>query len=365
LAQKPHGLAVLFTWCPLLVKETANSGHLDAIAVFLTTLAVYFAARMLVRKRPDPQGKAEGRKAEGRKAEGKLAITEAPSDLSWMGVFWGSAAMLSLGLAVGAKLYPAILGFWFLFACVRKLGLKSLFPLFVFVAVTFAVLIPVLPTRVTGRPDPPEWLTQPSEGLETFLSRWEMNDFLFLIAIENIKNTEAMDSHNVAWFSIVPNGLRRNTTDWVSHQFGVRAETAPFHVARALTAVVFVTLAVAFAWRAVRSESLQTWLEMAFLTIAWFLLLCPTQNPWYWTWTLPLLAFARSRVWWLMSGVLFIYYLRFWFAYHYGNVVVGDSGYTGMAYFDLVVTWMEFAPWFLLLIVDGWRSSKKGLPTLR
>ena len=70
----PIGLSLLYGWCPLLIKEFANSGHLDAIAVMLTTLAVY------------------------------LVITGRM--LSCI------AAVIVLPLAIGAKLYPLVLMPW-------------------------------------------------------------------------------------------------------------------------------------------------------------------------------------------------------------------------------------------------------------
>ena len=33
---------------------------------------------------------------------------------------------------------------------------------------------------------------------------------------------------------------------------------------------------------------------VAFLVLAWFWLLSPTQNPWYWTWALPLVMRSSS-----------------------------------------------------------------------
>ena len=49
LCNKPPSLCVIYAWCPLLMKEVANSGHLDAVAVFLTTLAVYLLVRWLAK----------------------------------------------------------------------------------------------------------------------------------------------------------------------------------------------------------------------------------------------------------------------------------------------------------------------------
>ena len=47
---KPIGWVVAYAWCPLLIKEVANSGHLDALAVFLSTAAFYLACRAMFPK---------------------------------------------------------------------------------------------------------------------------------------------------------------------------------------------------------------------------------------------------------------------------------------------------------------------------
>lgn len=78
LCQQPVGLCLIYAWCPLLLKEVANSGHLDAVAVFLTTLAVYMAFRLFVRN--------DSRR-------GPIAATACASGVT-----------IVLALAVGAKL---------------------------------------------------------------------------------------------------------------------------------------------------------------------------------------------------------------------------------------------------------------------
>ncbi|MEK6239292.1 MAG: hypothetical protein N2C14_31630, partial [Planctomycetales bacterium] len=44
---KPLGWSIAYGWCPLVLKEFANSGHLDAIAVCLAAAAVYLMVRSL------------------------------------------------------------------------------------------------------------------------------------------------------------------------------------------------------------------------------------------------------------------------------------------------------------------------------
>ena len=106
-------------------------------------------------------------------------------------------------------------------------------------------------------------------------------------------------------------------------------------------------------------------LESVFLTLAWFWFLSPTQNPWYWTWALPLVPFARSRSWLLVSGLAMLYYLRFWFqADSLGGPQLG-SVYAGVGSFDHVVVWLEHGPFLLILLAEWWtRGRRKNAPTV-
>ena len=80
--------AILYGWCPLVVKEIANSGHLDSMAVCLTTLGCYLLVRML---------------------QSQHSLRN------------GVLAAVMLGLGVGAKVYPIILAPWLLVASWKKL----------------------------------------------------------------------------------------------------------------------------------------------------------------------------------------------------------------------------------------------------
>ncbi|MGI9456463.1 MAG: hypothetical protein ACR2NU_07870, partial [Aeoliella sp.] len=77
LAGKPIGWAVAYGWCPLVLKEFTNSGHLDTIAVALSMAAIGAAV-------------VGWQRAGHRDA-------------------WALASSGLLALAVGAKLYPIVL----------------------------------------------------------------------------------------------------------------------------------------------------------------------------------------------------------------------------------------------------------------
>jgi hypothetical protein len=210
-----------------------------------------------------------------------------------------------------------------------------------------------------------------------------MNDFLFLMLIENVKTQDLIPEGQRAWFSIVPESWREAIVTPTAARWGIDRWAGAFLICRVTTAAIFLALALylAYRWwrqccglqdvqkclphdsygtcglseegvRAFRAESLASlWLECVMLTLAWFWLLSPTQNPWYWIWVLPLLPWARSRVWLALSGLVLLYYLRFWLGYHFPDTPVFHTTYVGFVFFDLVVTWLEFGPWLACLAV--------------
>lgn len=322
LASKPAELCVIYAWCPLLMKEVANSGHLDAIAVFLTTLAVYLLAFSLSSRR-------------------KII---------------SSIAAFVLALAVAAKLYPLVLVPIFTACSLMRNGYRTtIATAIVFIFTAALLLVPMLPSSNQAH--------DPSLGVVTFLRQWEMNDFLFLNIVENLKPNSQRAASEIAWFTIVPDNLRVHFVETMSSRLNLPKAQAPFLFTRALTSAIFLLVALAIAWRFSASNpagsgNVSRLAEGVFLTLAWFWLLCPTQNPWYWTWALPLLPFVRSRLWVAVSGLTMLYYLRFWLLYHYPSSTVFGSPYHGATFFDFVVTWIEFGPWFVCLAVSSLNRLK-------
>ncbi|MCH8921658.1 MAG: hypothetical protein IIA67_00765 [Planctomycetes bacterium] len=348
IAGRPRGWALAYAWCPLLMKEVANSGHLDSIAVFFATLAVYLTATLFV-----STGSSSRR---------------------------CSLAMLALAAGVGAKLYPIVLAPLLLWVVWRKFGWRAA----VLPAVTLGILsgLFVWP-MLAGGPAKPQAaersapladlpaLPQPEsnilpvksdpapQGLHVFLRQWEMNDFLFLVVYENLRPTDQLKPYHVAWFSVLPEDLRGKVVESAG-PLSKDQERVPFLLTRLLTTGVFLALALTLAWRAARDDDVQSLLQAAFLTLAWFWLLSPTQNPWYWTWALPLLPFARGRAWLAVGGLVLLYYLRFWLEHHWpepphGQQTVLGTRYYGEYFFHFVVVVIEYVPWFGCLAYGFWR----------
>jgi hypothetical protein len=361
LLRRPAALCIVYGWCPLVLKEIGNSGHLDAVAVCLTTLAVYLAARAcLAGARQSDDGAAAG-----------------PSPAAARPAFLVLGTAVTLALAVGAKLYPVVLAPLLVTGLIRRWGWRGVgWSSGTFLLLVVWLLSPMAPwagqrpARGQPQPDAPAAAaapnaSNPSLGLVAFVRRWEMNDFLFQILMENVRTPDTRKEQQSAWFAVVPLASRERLVSAISTRFQVDRWEAAFLVARTITAAVFVVLAGWFLWRAARRPDVDSLLCYAFLTVAWFWLLSPTQNPWYWTWAMPLIVFARSRVWLALSGLVLLYYLRFWLIYHYPNAqVVPNLPYHGAELFDLVVTWIEYAPWFLCLTisaeVSAWRRQGRG-----
>ncbi len=287
-----------------------------------------------------------------------------------------------LALAVGAKLYPIVLVPMFVLIWSRTQGWRWA-TIFATVSLVIAMIIlwPMVPIKheespldvgravVDGAVPPLSVDTaqvqpqDPSGGLKAFFQRWEMNDFLFLLTFENLKPTADLEPARRSWFSIVPEDWKATLLAIPSRRLGWTESRTAFALARLFTGIVFVLIGGSLLWQARSSADPAVWLRVAFLTLAWLWLLSPTQNPWYWTWALPLVMFAGSRAWPAVSGLTMIYYLRFWLIYHWPKQPLLGTPYAGAMFFDFVVTWIEFGPWLLWLMWEtGRRLTRDSIP---
>ena len=73
--------------------------------------------------------------------------------------------------------------------------------------------------------------------------------------------------------------------------------------------------------------------------------LSPVGNPWYFLWLVPLLCIFPLRSWLLLSGLLGLYYLSFYFLYR-GKVET----------FEWVV-WLEYLPFYGMLAWEWWHGA--------
>ena len=322
--QLPLPWCLAYAWCPLVMKEIANSGHLDSIAMFFSMAAFSLFLDGLQSRTP-------------RCLNANIC-----------------GAGLCLAFAVAAKLYAVVWLPLFAITTVRHLGLRRLaVPALIFLVATTLLLYPMFVQRASAHRGPPE------SGLVAFLRTWEINDLLFMIVVENLK-----PSNDEVWFSVLPHHWRAPLVDWLPAQ--VPAGERPFLATRCATGLLTLLLALVIAVRVSVPPSISSpqfftdVCRRGFLTVAWFWFLCPTQNPWYWLWGLPLLPFVRGRHWWWVSGFVFAYYLRFWFAQHWADTAVAGTPYVGTDFFDYVVPWIEFGPFLVWHLVKAGAHQDSG-----
>lgn len=258
-AQRPFALAVY--WLnPLLIKEVFNAGHMELVLV-LAMLATFALAQ---RGRHRTSG-------------------------------------LMLGLATGAKLWPAM---WLPLllragprSCRNAAGVTSVF------AITVGLFaLPIVLARL-----------DPSSGFTAYAQRWQMNDSAYLII------------HAAAEL------------------------LTPDHAQLLARATVAAILLAIMAYLLRRSPAGPDALirNATILTAALFLF-SPTQFPWYYLWLLPLLTFQPLWSLLALTVVLPAYYLRFYFD------AIGHA-----AWYDYGVVWIEFVPIWLWLAWEMVRSHRR------
>lgn len=126
----PAAWALIYLWNPLLVREVANAGHMDAVVLPFVTGAVLYAIR--------------------RRTVGAAAL---------------------LALSVGAKLWPVLLLPFVLRPLVRE-PRKLAAALVVFGAVTALLALPILQGRLDA-----------SSGFLAYPRAWQCNDALFKLFV--------------------------------------------------------------------------------------------------------------------------------------------------------------------------------------
>ncbi len=86
-------------------------------------------------------------------------------------------------------------------------------------------------------------------------------------------------------------------------------------------------------------------LRHLFIIMAMIFLLSPVQNPWYLAWVVPFLCFFPGRSWLLLTGLVGLYYMEFYFDYQ------------DMQEYVAWIPWFEYLPFYLLLGWEWWRRT--------
>ena len=234
-------------------------------------------------------------------------------------VIW---AMVPLALAVATKLWPVLL-LLPLLATARHQPRKVALALMLFLLTTIVLLSPLL--SITAMED--------ESGFVAYGSRWEMNDALFMVfpwIAEGAAHLLQMDlSHGTAHRAgkALVALLTLGVVAWATRNT-YRSHGSGQHTAHGLCGGLLAIVGALF-------------------------LLSPTQFPWYFLWLLPLLTLYPNRGLLLLTLVLPLYYLRFYF-----------DARGAVEFFHYRIVWLEYLPVWALLLFDAYqKKSQKGRAT--
>lgn len=387
------GWLIVYAWNPLVIKEFANSGHLDSIAVFFVMAAAVFLTKFLTSNKHND--------------DASISPNRKTIQLQWIHLLLSA---LFLGLGFGAKIYPIIFVPLFFATVWQTSDLKraSVFA----VIFAFVGVLSFLPmwveinrtkgaeseahkktTRPVGESDQPlditlseanpknhlsmeasssEEIANPSndeshEGLSEFLRKWQMNELIFMIVFQNLRPIDENRTIDVPWFRVL-NKRSRDAVCAIGERF-VSKQESPNLISRMVTLGMFATAYGFVLYHVVkaaagRRETHIQFLSNCFWIVAIFFCLQPTQNPWYWTWAVPFLTFCRNRAWLAYTPLLLFYYLRFWFRELCGEYSFFGFTYSGTGLFDYCVVWLEHLPVFVaILLFEGIRHFREQKST--
>jgi hypothetical protein len=280
---------LLYGWCPVVVKEFAGTGHVDAVAVCLLLISLLGAVQR-----------------------------------SWWLAATGAAA------AVLAKLYAVIL-LLLVFAFLRRepagrgAGRRR----------SGAFLALTLVLCAAGFVAYPESAALRVAAWREFLSTWEVHDALFLwlrsalaLLVPAVPGAEAAAARVVSGVLLLGIMLR--------HSVAEGAATYEHEPPAAIQAERF--------------------LGRAFAILAACFVVSPIGLPWYFSWAIALVPFARNWSWLALAGLLPLYYLRFAFYYSASADTLSER----LALYDTVVVSLEFGAFFVLWLVVAWRNRRSA-----
>jgi hypothetical protein len=93
------------------------------------------------------------------------------------------------------------------------------------------------------------------------------------------------------------------------------------------------------------ADSTEEWVRNLFIVMTLVFLISPVQNPWYLCWVIPFLCLFHSRSLILLTGLVGLYYLDFYFDYQ------------DLTQYSVWIAWFEYTPFYLYLIWELKRSK--------
>ena len=268
-----RNMSGVYFWCPLMIKETYNSTHLDIIGISFLCGSIYF----LVNSRH-------------------------------------TLATFFLALGFLGKLYPAILFPLYIQACFehckKSEGNSWRTPILNSLLFVGVIILGYVPFMGIG--------LQIFDGLKAYSLYWQSNDSIFACLLFLFKNLPG-DLNNITFLS----------------------NSLPVFLSKLTVVCVLMGVLI---WLLLKNTSLikdpQTFLKQFFILMTLVFLLSPIQNPWYLCWVVPFLCLFPNRVLILLTGLVGLYYLDFYFDYQ------------EIQSWSQWIPWLEYLPFYVLLIWD-------------
>ncbi|NIU96898.1 MAG: DUF2029 domain-containing protein [Nitrospinaceae bacterium] len=280
---RPRIWALVYFWCPLVIKETFNSTHLDIIGIAMLAGALCF----VVRRR-----------------------------------YLAAGAMLAL--SVVGKLYPAVLLPLLLKQQwqeendrIQNPWLRCGLSVLVFGGIVALFYLPFIDIG-----------SQTFSGLKEFATRWQQNDSIFALILGFFR-------------------LFVEAKGPVPLALDLPSLLAKITVALMLAAAMLYLLF----WRkegetagGSAEPDARAALEPMFWIMALVFILSPVQNPWYLCWIVPFLCIFPWRSGILLTGLVGLYYLDFYWDYQDLNAYAPWT------------PWIEYTPFYMAL---AWEWMKR------
>jgi hypothetical protein len=211
-----------------------------------------------------------------------------------------SSSAILLALATCVKLWPILL-FPIIFRPIILKPKKIALPLIIFLSLLILASSPTQPTT-----------DMESSAFANYGKRWEMNDSLFKIILVI---TQAI-------LQIL--GFHQGFGQFISR-----------------IVVLMIIFSIVFYLSFTKYRLLENISTKILVLITAIFLLSPTQFPWYYTWMLPLLVLNPRLSLLILTPLLSIYYLRYFF-----------DGLGRVELFDHYIVWIQYIPVWILLMRD-------------
>lgn len=217
-----------------------------------------------------------------------------------------------LALSVLGKLYSGILLPFYLqrtWLLVREKGSRSatvpVLHLILFFIVIFACYLPFI--NIGGKV---------FEGLKTYGIYWQSNDSLFALLLYFIKVIMELGA-----------------------SIGIPIVVSNMLFAKSIMALFVLGIVTYMLVKQIPSTNApEDWVRKLFIVMALVFLVSPVQNPWYLCWMVPFLCLFHSRSLILLTGLIGLYYLDFYFDYQ------------DITRYSSWITWFEYTPFYIYLI---------------